>query len=81
MTDKPATYWTEKAEKADEVRHEQKLEIARSLIIAGLEMALSTSGSGLQAIELVETAVSAWLATHNALLTAEAEQIETKGQA
>ncbi|ESY70006.1 MULTISPECIES: hypothetical protein [Mesorhizobium] len=81
MTGKSSTYWTERAEAADEARKAQQLEIARNMIVAGIEMALLVSGSGLQAIEEVEHAVSGWLATHNAALTAEVEAIETKGSA
>ena len=78
---KTATYWTERADAADEQRKQQQIELARNLIVAGLEMAMQVSGSGLQAIEEVETAVSGWLAIHNATLTAEVEAVETAGSA
>nr|WP_155249088.1 hypothetical protein [Mesorhizobium loti] len=78
---KPATYWSERAEAADAARREQKLEIARNMIVAGIEMAFLVSGSGLQAIEEVEHAVSGWLAAHNAVLAAEVGAIETQGSA
>ncbi|BCH10453.1 hypothetical protein MesoLj131c_47110 [Mesorhizobium sp. 131-3-5] len=78
---KPSTYWSERIDASDAARREQMLEIARNMVVAGIEMAFQTSGSGLQAIEEVETAVSGWLAAHNAVLAAEVEAIETQGSA
>ncbi|SDA40316.1 hypothetical protein [Mesorhizobium qingshengii] len=78
---KPATYWSDRAEAADEARKEQQIAAARNLIVAGIEMAFQISGSGLQAIEEVETALSGWLAAHNAVLATEAAAIETQGSA
>lgn len=46
MTNKAATYWTEKAEKADAARLEQQLHIARDMILAGIEMAAAGAGAG-----------------------------------
>ncbi|BCG72687.1 hypothetical protein MesoLj113a_38450 [Mesorhizobium sp. 113-1-2] len=76
---KPATYWTERAEAADEQRKQQQLELARNLIIAGIEAAFLITGSGIQALEETETAMGAFLAAHGAQFAAEAEAIETKG--
>ncbi|TPN38684.1 hypothetical protein FKO01_04980 [Mesorhizobium sp. B2-3-3] len=82
MTSKrPSTYWSEAIEAGDERRKQQQLEIARNLIVAGLVVAMKAHGSGLQAIAEGETAVSGWLAAHNAELTAEVEALETRGNA
>ncbi|MER8644675.1 hypothetical protein [Mesorhizobium sp. M1252] len=60
---------------------DEQLHLARNLIIAGIEMAFQVTGSGLQALEEVETAMGAFLAAHNAHLTAEVAAIETQGNA
>ncbi|MCT2577682.1 MAG: hypothetical protein E5X23_09280 [Mesorhizobium sp.] len=60
---------------------EERLHIARNLIVAGIEMAFQVTGSGLAALEETETAMGAFLAAHNAKLTAEVEAMETEGNA
>ena len=78
---KPATYWTERADAADEQRKQQQLEVAMNLIVAGIEAAFQVTGSALQAIEATETALSAFLAAHSPQAAAEVEALETKGSA
>lgn len=60
---------------------EEQLHIARNVILSGIEMAFRVTGSGLKALEETEAAASAFLAAHNAVLAAEVETIETKGNA
>ncbi|RWG83237.1 hypothetical protein [Mesorhizobium sp.] len=60
---------------------EQQLDLARNLIVAGIEMVFQVTGSGLQALEEVETAMGAFLTAHNAQVAAEIATIETKGNA
>ncbi|MBZ9760323.1 hypothetical protein LB553_05465 [Mesorhizobium sp. CA8] len=43
---------------------EERLHIARNLIVAGIEMAFQVTGSGLAALEETETAMGAFLAAH-----------------
>lgn len=60
---------------------EEQLHIARNMIIAGIEAAFLITGSGLAALEETETAMGAFLAAHNAKLTAEVEAMQTEGNA
>lgn len=78
---KPATYWSERIEASDAARREQKLEAARNMIIAGIEIAFQITGSGLQALEETETAMGVFLAAHGAQFADEAAAIETRGSA
>ncbi|RVC41924.1 hypothetical protein [Mesorhizobium sp.] len=60
---------------------EQRLHIARNLIVAGIEMAFQITGSRLAALEETEATMGAFLAAHNAKLAAEVEAMETQGTA
>ncbi|TGQ15928.1 hypothetical protein [Mesorhizobium sp. M00.F.Ca.ET.217.01.1.1] len=60
---------------------EERLHIARNLIVAGIEMAFQVTGSALSALEETETAMGAFLEAHNAQTAAEVAAMETKGTA
>ncbi|MFD1987976.1 hypothetical protein ACFSOZ_36770 [Mesorhizobium newzealandense] len=60
---------------------EQRLHIARNVILSGIEMAFLVSGSGMAALAETEAAMSAFLAAHNPQFAAEIGRIKTEGSA
>ncbi|TPK71587.1 hypothetical protein FJ527_26460 [Mesorhizobium sp. B2-4-18] len=81
MTGKPSTYWTAETEKANGELREKQLELARNVIVAGIEMAFQVTGSGLAALQETEIAMGAFLEAHNAPMAAEIAAIKTEGSA